>query len=78
MKTNKPYRLASLAGAAMMVAALASTGCQSSYNGQTLPSPYYMDDDIQYYAPGPSMKLARTAAALKAAREEEAEIDQQK
>lgn len=76
MRINKPHRLASLAGAAIVTAALASTGCQSSYNGQTLPSPYYMDDDIQYFAPGPSMKLARTAAALKAARDEEAELNQ--
>jgi hypothetical protein len=75
MDTNKkPYRLASLAGTAIMLAALSSTGCQSTYNGQTLPSPWYMDDDIQYYAPGPKMKLARTAAALKAAREEEAVV----
>ena len=72
MKTKQSFRLASLAGTALMVTALASTGCQSSYNGQILPSPYYMDDDIQYYAPGPKMKLARTAAALKAARDEEA------
>ena len=74
--TKKPYRLASLAGTAIVFAALSSTGCQSTYNGQTLPSPYYMDDDIQYYAPGPKMKLARTAAALKAARDEEAAVGQ--
>ncbi len=73
-KNKNTFCLTSLAGAAVMFAALASTGCQSTYNGQTLPSPYYMDDDIQYYAPGPKMKLARTAAALKAARDEEAVI----
>ena len=33
--------------------------------GQTLPSPYYLTDDVQYYAPGPEFKLAREAAALK-------------
>ena len=33
--------------------------------GQTLPSPYYLSDDVQYYAPGPGFKLAREAAALK-------------
>ena len=71
---NKPYRLASLAGTAIILAAMSSIGCQATYNGQTLPSPYYMDDDIQYYAPGPKMKLARTAAALKAAHDEEAVV----
>lgn len=34
-------------------------------SGQTLPSPYYLDDDVQFYAPGPEFKLAREAAALK-------------
>jgi len=33
--------------------------------GQTLPSAYYLTDDVQYYAPGPEFKLAREAAALK-------------
>ena len=32
--------------------------------GVTLPSPYYLSDDIQYYAPGPEFKLAREAAAM--------------
>lgn len=48
-----------------------TTGCQVEYGGQTLPSPYYMSDDIQYYAPGPEFKLAREAAALEQARREE-------
>jgi hypothetical protein len=41
------------------------TGCQIEAGGQTLPSPYYLSDDIQYYAPGPGFKLAREAAAQK-------------
>lgn len=44
---------------------LLATGCQVDVAGQTLPSPYYLSDDIQYYAPGPAFKLAREAAALK-------------
>ncbi|MEM8944544.1 MAG: hypothetical protein AAGD11_05110 [Planctomycetota bacterium] len=49
----------------MMVVSLASTGCQVDVAGQTLPSAYYLTDDVQYYAPGPEFKLAREAAALK-------------
>jgi len=49
----------------MMLASLASTGCQMDVGGQTLPSAYYLSDDVQYYAPGPEFKLAREAAALK-------------
>ncbi|MEO8493696.1 MAG: hypothetical protein ABI614_01395 [Planctomycetota bacterium] len=48
------------------LAALSATGCQSQVGGQTLPSPYYLDDDVQYFAPGPEFKLSREAAAMKA------------
>jgi hypothetical protein len=48
-----------------------ATGCQVSLNGQTLPSPYYLQDDVQYFPSGPEFKLPREAAALKAARAEE-------
>ena len=41
-----------------------TTGCQMDIAGQTLPSGYYLSDDVQYYAPGPEFKLAREAAAL--------------
>jgi hypothetical protein len=48
-----------------MLGSLAATGCQMDIAGQTLPSGYYLKDDVQYYAPGPEFKLAREAAALK-------------
>lgn len=48
------------------LAALSSTGCQVHVGGQTLPSPYYLKDDVQYFAPGSEFKLSREAAAMKA------------
>ena len=48
-----------------------ATGCQVSLNGQTLPSPYYLQDDVQYFPSGPEFKLPEEAAALRAARAEE-------
>jgi cytochrome P450 len=45
---------------------MVSTGCQITAGGQTLPSPYYMDDDVQYFPPGSEFKLAREEAAMKA------------
>ena len=60
LKTVKTY----VCGASLL-AALASTGCQSDYAGQTLPSPYWHTDDIQYFPPGTEFKLPREAAALK-------------
>ena len=49
---------------------MCSTGCQVSVGGQTLPSAYYLRDDVQYYQKGPEFKLAQEAAALKEARAE--------
>jgi hypothetical protein len=53
------------AAACMLPLLLLATGCQVEVAGQTLPSPYYLSDDVQYYAPGPAFKLAREAAAMK-------------
>ena len=41
-------------------------GCQVDVSGQTLPSAYYLQDDIQYFPAGPEFKLSKEAAALKA------------
>jgi hypothetical protein len=54
--------------AALALPALSGlTGCQVDVGGQTLPSPYWLTDDVQYFAPGPEFKLAREAAAMQAA-----------
>ena len=71
--SNKRRR--SLAGGLIglgLFAAIGLTGCQVDIGGQTLPSPYYMSDDIQYFAPGPEFLLANEAAAMKAYAEEQA------
>jgi len=47
------------------MAAALSAGCQSDYAGQTLPSPYWQVDDVQYFRPGPEFKLTQEAIALK-------------
>jgi hypothetical protein len=54
-----------VAAATLWSAAMLLTGCQAEYAGQTLPSPYYLTDDVQYYAPGSEFKLANEAAAMK-------------
>lgn len=65
LSTKNQCRVTTLAGGLVMLLSLATIGCQSDYAGQTLPSAYYLSDDVQYYAPGPEFKLAREAAALK-------------
>jgi hypothetical protein len=53
-----------LVAAVLWPAVTLMTGCQVEMAGQTLPSPWYLTDDVQYYAPGPEFKLAREAAAI--------------
>lgn len=62
----------SWAACAVGLCALAATGCQVDVGGQTLPSPYYQSDDVQYFPPGPEFKLSREAAAQKAYSEDQA------
>ncbi len=57
--------LATIAGA---------TGCQVDVGGQTLPSAYYLKDDVQYFPAGPEFKLSREAAAQKAYVEQQAQL----
>lgn len=64
-QTSARHGAAMLFAGLMMLVSLASTGCQVDVAGQTLPSAYYLTDDVQYYAPGPEFKLANEAAALK-------------
>ncbi|MCX7404461.1 MAG: hypothetical protein NT089_01850 [Planctomycetia bacterium] len=52
---------------------LCLSGCQVDVGGQTLPSAYYLQDDIQYFPAGPEFKLSKEAAALKAYKKELAE-----
>lgn len=54
---------------------LSSLGCQVEIGGQTLPSPYYQYDDVQFFAPGPEFKLSREAAAIKEMQAQE-QLDQ--
>jgi hypothetical protein len=62
--TKHAVRRRLIAAALIGPATLLVAGCQVEMAGQTLPSPYYLSDDVQYYAPGPEFKLAREAAAI--------------
>jgi hypothetical protein len=66
----RPLR-AALFGLGLFTTLGLTAGCQVDYSGQTLPSPYYLRDDVQYFPPGPSMKLAREAAAMKEVSQEQ-------
>jgi len=65
-----PWRVLLLAMA--LVATVGLTGCQVDIGGQTHPSPYYLTDDVQYFAPGPEFKHDREAAAQREAAQDQA------
>ena len=69
-KETKGWVKASICGAALF-AVTALTGCQMDIGGQTLPSPYYLKDDVQYHPKGPEFKLWREAEAIRQARGED-------
>ena len=47
-----------------------ATGCQANYTGQVLPSPWYLKQDVQFFAPGPEFPLTNQAADIDARRAE--------
>jgi len=62
-RLNTPARLM-LAFAGALALTSVTTGCQSTIGGQTLPSAYYLRDDIQYFPAGPEFKLTKQVEAL--------------
>ena len=57
----------------VLAAGIAATGCQVQTGGQTLPSPYYTQQPIQYFPPGPEFKLSAEAAQMKLYNEQAAQ-----
>ena len=69
-------RLSLCLAAPLLIIVLIASGCQVNVGGQTLPSPFYLDDDVQYFAPGPEFPLSQEAAAQGIQRAEAGELDQ--
>jgi len=51
------------------------TGCQTTIGGQTLPSPNYLEDDVQYFPAGPEFPLTNKVAAQRKYNAERASLD---
>lgn len=43
---------------------IGAVGCQSTVGGQTMPSPDYLKDDVQYHRAGPEYILSQQKQAL--------------
>lgn len=52
------------------------TGCQSSVGGQTMPSAFYLDDDVQFFPAGPEFKLSNQVQRIEEYKQQQAEFDQ--
>ena len=72
-RSHAILRTSTLGAFLLAAAAIGTCGCQVDVGGQTLPSAYYLQDDIQYFPAGPEFKLSKEAAALKAYEKEVAE-----
>jgi hypothetical protein len=65
MKAPRIINWSGLALFATAALALTSTtGCQTTIGGQTLPSAYFLTDDVQYFPAGPQDKLFNERRAL--------------
>jgi hypothetical protein len=64
----KAPRIMNWSGLALFATAglvlIGATGCQTSIGGQTLPSAYFLSDDVQYYPAGSPDKLFQERRAL--------------
>jgi hypothetical protein len=47
-----------------MLAVGSLSGCQTNVGGQTLPSAYYLRDDVQYFPAGPEFQLSNKVQAI--------------
>jgi len=65
MITKLPRRLTLLAMTGCVVLGLlGSIGCQTTRNGQTLPSPHYLNNPPQYFPTGPEFLFSKEAAQI--------------
>lgn len=80
MKVKPVNKLSSRSGIMLSLAALvccsALTGCQTTIGGQTLPSPDYLSDDVQYFPAGPEFKLHNQVEAAKKQAAEKKKVQQ--
>jgi hypothetical protein len=76
MKLFSPNHLGRLAVLSCGALPLLGIGCQGSVGGQTLPSAYYLRDDVQYFPAGPEFLLPNQERVLEEYRLEQQAIQQ--
>lgn len=76
MKLFSPKHLSRLAVLSSSAIPFLAIGCQGSIGGQTLPSAYYLRDDVQYFPAGPEFLLPNEERVLEEYRLEQAAVRQ--
>lgn len=61
-RRSRTWSKAVLCGLALLAGS--AVGCQSDIAGQTLPSPNYLRDDVQFFTAGPETRLPRQRRVL--------------
>ena len=59
------------------VALAGASGCQTHMGGQTLPSAYYLRDDVQYFPAGPEFQLTNQVRQIEEYRARQGGLDVQ-
>jgi hypothetical protein len=76
VKTSSQHSRVLLSLAAVLASSALFTGCQTTIGGQTLPSPDYLTDDVQYFPAGPEDKLANQKEASRRQAAEKQALEQ--
>ena len=63
-RSARTFAAAAVLCSGAAAASLGLTGCQASMAGQTLPSPYYLRDDVQFFPAGPEFQFPNQVQAI--------------
>ena len=74
MKESAGLKRLVLSVVASVASSLLLTGCQTTIGGQTLPSPDYLGDDVQYHPAGAEFQHGNKVAAARKFRREQADL----
>jgi hypothetical protein len=74
LKTLQNWPRRALLGCGLLC--LAAVGCQANIAGQTLPSAYFLRDDVQYFPAGEEFQFPNMLRAIEEYRVEQAAINE--
>ena len=76
MNVSRPSKTSSWLLLGVLTCVVSAAGCQAQIGGQTLPSAYYLRDDVQYFPAGPEFKLSRQVQAAEEYKATRGQLDE--